>query len=172
MLYIVYPIYCIGGIYLTEYETLLSNAHKDHITVIENYPFASSRLKGLYSDNIIALNKDMKTETERKCVLAEELGHHYTSYGDITNMHNTTNRKQELHARHWAYRSQFDLVDLISAYKYGCRNRYELAEHLNITEDFLIDAINYYKTQYGLYAKVDRYVIYFEPLGVLELNIE
>ena len=75
-----------GGIYLTEYEKLLNSAHDENITVIENYSFKSNRIKGLYSDNVIALSKNIKTENERKCVLAEELGHHYTSSGNIIDM--------------------------------------------------------------------------------------
>lgn len=161
-----------GWVYLTEYEKLLNSAHKENITVIENYSFESNRIRGLYSDNVIALSKNIETEKERKCVLAEELGHHYTSTGNIIDMTNVSNRKQKYHARVVAYRRSFGLTELISAYKYGCRNRYEIAEHLNVTENFLIDAIAHYKTQYGLYTKVDNYLIYFEPLGILELNME
>lgn len=128
-------------------------------------------LKGFYLNGNIAIEKDM-TSTEKACVLAEELGHHYTTSGNILDQSITENRKQEHRARVWAYRRAFGLVDLISAYKYGCRNRYELAEYLNVTENFLIDAIDYYKTQYGLCTKADNYLIYFEPLGVLELNME
>lgn len=157
---------------MTEYENLLNSAHEDNITVIENYTFESNRIKGLYSDNVIALNKNIKTEKERKCVLAEELGHHYTSSGNIIDMNNVSNRKQEYHARVIAYRRTFGLTDLISAYKYGCRNCYEIADYLNVTESFLVDAIDHYKTKHGLYAKVDNYLVYFEPLGVLELNME
>lgn len=145
---------------MTEYEKLLNSAHKDNITVIENYTFESNRIKGLYSDNVIALSKDIKTERERKCVLAEEPGQHYTSSGNIIDMHSVSNRKQEYHARVMAYRNSFGLADIISAYKYGCRNRYEIAELLNVTESFLTDAIAHYKTQYGLYAKADNYLIY------------
>lgn len=161
-----------GVINLTEYEKLLDMAAHESISIDEAPPFSGTNIKGLYLDHHIAINKDMRTDAERSCVLAEELGHHYTTTGNILDQSITENRKQEHRARVWAYRRAFGLVDLISAYKYGCRNRYELAEYLNVTESFLIDAINYYKTQYGLYSKVDNYVIYFEPLGVLELNME
>lgn len=125
-------------------------------------------LKGLYVDGNIAIEKDM-TATEKACVLAEELGHHYTTYGDILDLSYAGNRKQERRARLWAYRRAFDLVDLISAYKHGCRNRFEIAEYLEITEQFFEDAINTYREKYGVYTKVDRYIVYFEPLGILEM---
>lgn len=156
---------------MTEYEKLLDDANKEDVTVIESYNFKSDRLKGLYCDGSIAINKELKTEPEKKCVLAEELGHHYTSSGNIIDIKNAENRKQEQRARAWAYRKTIGLSDLISAYKYGCRNQYELAEYLNVTESFLSDALMHYKSEYGLCAKIDNYIIYFDPLGVLELKV-
>lgn len=152
------------------YEDLLTEADMEGISVDENFPF-NSDLKGLYVDNNIALASSLKTTAEKTCILAEELGHHYTTAGDILNQNTTENRKQEHKARVWGYRKVLDLTDIVSAYKYGCANRYEIAEYLNVTESFLIDAIEHYKSQHGLYTKVDKYLIYFEPLGVLELNV-
>lgn len=125
-------------------------------------------LKGFYVDGNIAIKMDM-TSTEKACVLAEELGHHYTTVGNILDQSKAENRKQERRARLWAYRKMFDLIDLVSAYKYGCRNRYEVAEYLGVTEQFLEDALHTYKEKYGLYAKIDRYMICFEPLTVGEI---
>lgn len=125
-------------------------------------------LKGFYVNGNIAIERDM-TSTEKACVLAEELGHHYTTVGNILDQSKAENRKQERRARLWAYQKAFDLIDLVSAYKHGCRNRYEIAEYLEVTESFLQEALNTYKEKYGPYTKVDRYVVYFEPLGVLEL---
>ena len=152
------------------YEELLIEADAQGISVDENIPFKSN-LKGLYIDNNIALASSLNTSAEKACVLAEELGHHHTTVGDILNPNIVENRKQEHRARVWAYRNAIGLSDLISAYKRGCQNCYEIAEHLNITESFLTGAIEDYKAQYGLFTKVDNYIIYFEPLGVLELNM-
>lgn len=152
------------------YEELLIEATRQGISVDENFPFTSD-LKGLYVDNNIALASSLNTSAEKTCVLAEELGHHHTSAGNILDQSIAENRKQERRARVWAYRNALGLSDLIEAYKHGCRNRYELAEHLNITESFLSGAIDDYKAQYGLFTRVDNYMVYFEPLGVLELNI-
>lgn len=152
------------------YEELLIEADAQGISVDENIPFKSN-LKGLYIDNNIALASSLRTSAEKACVLAEELGHHHTTVGDILDQSIATNRKQEHRARVWAYRNALGLSDLISAYKRGCRNCYEIAEHLNITESFLIGAIEDYKAQYGLFTKIDNYIIYFEPLGILELNM-
>ena len=61
-------------------------------------------------------------------------------------------------------------MGIINAYKRGCRNRYEMAEYLDVDEQFLADALERYSLKYGKYVTVDNYIIYFNPLGVLELN--
>ena len=118
------------------YENLLDDANDSGITLDEKYTF-DSRLKGLYIDNNIALSSALETSAEKSCILAEELGHHYTSSGNIIDMSVVANRKQELHARAWAYNRLIGLYGIINAYRSGCRNGYEIAEHLNITEEFL-----------------------------------
>ena len=148
------------------YETLLFEADTQGLIVKEkNLKYNNGRIKG----NRIAIRKDISSTTEKACVLAEELGHHYTTVGNILDQSDASNRKQERRARLWAYRRAFDLIDLVSAYKYGCRNRYELAEYLEVTEQFLQDALDTYKEKYGLCTKVDKYVVFFEPLGILEV---
>lgn len=126
------------------------------------------RVKGLYSDNIIWINKIIPSDTEKACVLAEELGHYHTSAGDILDQTNLMNRKQEKRARTWAYKRLIPLSRIVEAYKAGVKNRYELADFLGVTELFIDEAINRYKEEYGLYASFGKYTIYFEPLGVLE----
>ena len=63
------------------------------------------------------------------------------------------------------------LHGIISARKAGCQSLSEVADHLDVTESFLQDALLCYKQKYGLYAILDNYVIFFEPvIGVCELN--
>lgn len=155
---------------MNKLELLEQEAYNDNIK-IHNFYLGEENLKGFYMDNNIALNTSINNSAERTCVLAEELGHHYTTVGNILDQSITENRKQEHRARVWAYRNALGLSDLIEAYKHGCCNRYELAERLNVTETFLLGAIEDYKAQYGLFTRVDNYVVYFEPLGILELNL-
>lgn len=49
------------------------------------------------------------TQTEKSCVLAEEIGRRYTTIGDILDQNDMNNRKQELRARLWAYNKQIGL---------------------------------------------------------------
>lgn len=153
-----------------EYEELLDLAKSQNIKVHEKYDFSGTRIKGLYCDGNIALSKDLHTEAEKKCVLAEELGHYETAVGDITNQSLTSNRKQELRGRLIAYNKMVGLMGFIDAYQHHCHNLHEMAEYLDVTDAFLSETIDCYRAKYGSYAKLDNYVVYFEPnIGVLEL---
>lgn len=155
-----------GGFHMS-YEELLIEVEEEGIMIFENNYIG--RLKGLYVDNTVTLNTNIETESERKCILAEELGHHHTSYGDIRDQSKIENRKQEQRARAWGYERLVGIIDLVNAFKHGVKNRYELAEYLNVTEEFIDEVIAHYKLKYGLFYKIDNYVLYFEPLSVLEV---
>jgi len=148
------------------YESLLEEASEQRLNVYERT--MSKRIKGLYGDNVIWINKRISTNAERYCVLAEEIGHHYTSFGDITNQEDIRNRKQELRARSWAFGHTVPLAKIVQAHKYGVRNKYELADFVGVTEEFLASSINRYQDKYGQTVNHEGYTICFEPLGVVE----
>jgi hypothetical protein len=151
-------------------EQLENDACKDGIEII-NYKFRNDTIKGIYCDGTVAINATVSTSTEKACILAEELGHYYTTTGNILDQSKPENRKQELHARLWAYNKQIGLRGLVDAYRSGCQNPYETAEHLGVTEEFLLDAVEAYRNKYGVCVEVDNYIIYFEPhLGVMEMK--
>ena len=151
------------------YENLLDEAVNDNLYVIENLTFDSNS-KGLISNDVIGLNKNIHTSKERACVLAEELGHYYTSVGCIVDLNDMSNSKQEQKARLWGYNKLIGLCGLIDAYKAGCRCRYEIADYLDVTETYLDEAVARYTSKYGTYTIIDNFVIYFIPnLGVMEL---
>ena len=125
--------------------------------------------KGLYKNNKIIIDSNIETSNEKACILAEELGHHFTTYGDIIDQSDIRNVKQELRARAWAYERLVRIVDLINAHKAGFKGRYELAEFLEIPEWFLVEAIEYYSNKYGTFYKLNNYIIYFSPsFGIME----
>ena len=73
------------------------------------------------------------------------------------------NRKQERKARLWAYNDLIGLRGLIDAYKHGCQNRYEIAEYLEVTDEFLEECITCYLNKYGVGVALDGYYITFIP---------
>jgi len=153
---------------VNKFEKLEDVAYQDDIDVL-NYRFESNNIKGLYCDGVIAIREDM-TIPEKTCTLAEELGHHETSVGNIIDMTSTANRKQERQARLWAYNKQIGLIGLVRAFEHGCQNRFEIAEYLEVTEEFLEECIECYRNKYGICKRVDNYVVYFIPqLSVMKL---
>lgn len=148
------------------YEDLLQEAENNGIIVKEK-PLKA--YKGRIKGNRIAIKKDLKNDIERRCVLSEELGHYHTTIGNILDQSDVNNRKQEKRARAWGYERLVGIIDLINAYKAGVSNRFELAEYLDVTEEFIEEVIVHYKLKYGLFYKIDNYVLYFEPLSVLEV---
>ena len=155
-------------IIINNYEKLIIEADQEGLTAKEA-PLQA--YDGRIKDNKIAIREDIPTQKQKACVLAEELGHHYTTVGDILDQDDVSNRKQELRARAWAYDKMIGLTGLIRAYKHGCRNRFEVAECLDVTEEFLEEGLEYYRNRYGICTKLDNYVIYFIPhLMVADMN--
>lgn len=161
---------------LTKLELLQEEALQHDIKV--TYASLPERIKGLYCEAcdispVIALNKHyIEDSKEETCIIAEELGHYYTSSGDLLDeaADMTVVRKQEEKARRWAAKRIISLNDIIRAYEYGARTRQEFAEYLETKEDFLCWAIEYYRKKYGIMKVVDfRYIIYFEPFGIMNM---
>lgn len=148
------------------YEQLIHEAIENQVDFAEYN--LSPKIKGLYADDTIWINKNIDTTIEKACVLAEELGHYHTTVGDILNQSNIVNRKQELNARSWAYRKLIPLNKIITAHCAAIHNRYELADYLNVTEHFLDEALIWYRNKYGTSVSVEGYMVSFEPLGVIE----
>jgi len=149
------------------YEALLNEAQHQGVDVHEKS--MSSRIKGLYADGVVWINCRISRASKKTCILAEELGHHHTSAGNIMDLTDIRNRKQELRAREWAYRRLVPLEKIVEAYRAGVSNRHELAEYLGVTEEFLQAALKRYREKYGTYAMVDKHIVYFDPLAVAEL---
>ena len=143
-----------------EYEALLVEADNEGLTVKEMpMRYNNGRIKG----NRIAIRKDIDTSAEKTCILAEELGHHHTSVGDILDMSDSGNRKQERQARLWGYNKLIGLSGLIKSFEAGCQNRFEVAEYLGVTEEYLCECLNTYRDKYGVGVTVDDYYIMFIP---------
>ena len=148
------------------FEQLLTAADQEGLLVKEQ-PLTEH--DGLIRGRRVAIRQKITTQKEKSCVLAEELGHYYTSSGNILDQTKIENRKQEYRARLYGYNLKIGLTGLIRAYEAGCRNLYEMAEYLDATEEYLMEAIDCYKSKYGLCTSIDNYIIYFEPLAVIKL---
>lgn len=142
------------------YEQLLTAADQAGLLVKEQPLHMHD---GLISGNRIAIRKDIETQVKKSCVLAEEIGHYCTSSGDILDLSNSGNRKQELRARIWAYNKLIGLKGIIRCYEHRCHSFSDMSELLDVTEEFLSDALEYYRKKYGVCVIYNQYVVYFEP---------
>lgn len=150
------------------YEELLKEADSIGLIVKEK-PLQSG--DGRIFKNRIAVRRNIPTQKEKSCVLAEELGHHYTTAGNILNQSSANNRRQEIIARTWAYNKMIGLIGIIKSYEHGCRNKHEISEYLGVTEEFLDEALERYRQKYGERAIVDNYTVCFEPaLAVIKMG--
>lgn len=150
------------------YEELLIDADNAGIVVKEKKLNSSD---GRVWNNRVAIRRSIPTSIEKSCVLAEEIGHYYTSSGDITRLDNEIAQKQEHQARLYGYNLKIGLIGIIKAYQHGCRNLFEMADFLDVTEEYLSKALDCYKGKYGRCVTFDNYAIYFEPcLGILDMS--
>ena len=118
------------------YDELLTEASNYNLIVKEKPLIAN---KGRIKGDKVAIKKDIPTLTEKSCVLAEELGHYHTTSGDILNIEDIRNKKQEIKARIWAYNKQIGLIGIIKCHERGCQSKAEMAEYLEVTEDIMDD---------------------------------
>jgi len=127
---------------------MMKLAHNEGIRV-EYWDFRSP-IEGLYVVSpghppIIGIsNKLFENGPKFRCVLAEELGHHFTTVGEVL-------PKKYFHYRDRLYVSQAEYRALKWAAKYlmpgkevqkvvkrGCRQTWELAEYFNVTKEMVV----------------------------------
>jgi len=147
------------------YEALTEEAELIGIMIKERPLKAND---GRINGDKILIRQNMP-DCKKACVLAEELGHYYTTVGDISDQSVVSHQKQERTARLWAYNKMITLDKLVAAKEAGCRNGYEVAEYLEVTEEFFYEAINCYQAKYGKGFQKDEYLILFEPFNIYKL---
>ena len=150
---------------MTRYETLQEEVRSQAITLreAEDLPRVCRGLYVRYTGRrpMIVLNRRM-TAAEKRCVCAEELGHHHTSGGDLTNACPIEYGRQERRARKWSVHHILSLDTLAEAYLRH-DDPFELADALDVTVEYLNQAIQYYRDAYGVFLRTDRYLIQFLP---------
>ena len=108
---------------MTRYEELLEEAEKAGVKVLE---ISMNAFDGLYANGVIFINTDLETNAEKTCVLAEELGHHYTVVDNIIDQRDGWNRHEEAIGRRYAYRRLLGFDQLIAAYRRCAADLYEM----------------------------------------------
>lgn len=147
---------------MSRYEQLLTE--NEHIKIRDTHSLPDG-YSGFYNDGIILIDKNLP-ETRKAEVLYEELAHHKLTYGNILDQSKWINRKFESYARRHGYEAALPLRIIVEAHHYGVSNLYELAEYVQLSEEHVLEILEYYKTKHGLTTRYGKYVIQFEPLRV------
>lgn len=128
-------------------QQLFVVAENEKITV--EYLRLKSPIKGFYCKEpdclpFIGLDHSLHADRRRhRCVMAEELGHHFTSSGDsIAKRHYSTQDrltidKIEYKALRWAANYLVPENGLLDAITSGIEELWELAEEFDVTEEMM-----------------------------------
>ncbi|EMG9622364.1 hypothetical protein V5420_001618 [Listeria monocytogenes] len=120
------------------------------------------KLFGVINRNVVHLNPTL-TEIEARCTIVEEAKHWKYTVGDITKYDSINDIKQEKFARRKAHNYLINLDDLVLCYELGITTYYEASIFLNVTEQFLLEAIENFREKYGLMYDTGKYIINFGP---------
>lgn len=146
-------------------ETLIQH---DYIEVREA-DVLPDNLDGVWLGDLILIKRGL-SDREKAGILFEELAHHKLTYGDIADYSIFNNRKFENYARRHGFISAVPLCEIVEAYNYGVRNLYELSEYLQLSEEYILKAIEQYKKIYGIGTHYGEFSITFDPLRVYKLH--
>lgn len=157
---------------IDSFDTLLLEVEEKGL-IVDDEADLPPTIMGAYvkskNADVILINKNIKSIIEKRMIMAEEIGHYFTTYGDISNQENTYSRKLEKIARRWAYERLVSVDLLVEAFEKGITDKFELADFLNVSERFLDYAVGYYKHKHGDYCTAGNYKVYFDPLRVTKL---
>ncbi|GKQ42954.1 hypothetical protein RD055328_08770 [Companilactobacillus sp. RD055328] len=116
-----------------------------------SYEFESmpKRLGGLVEGEEVTINSNRSIEKQTEA-LAEEIAHYETSTGNILNLKDIKNSKQEYQARRRSCFLLLDLDSLTACSDVGIDTPQELADYFEVSIEFLWKTIENYRTKYGL----------------------
>ena len=132
-------------------EDLFSLAEKEKI-LVRFFSLPADLLGAYYhtSDKkpVIILHNKLKSNRKLlRCILAEELGHHFTTSYNLLAFARAglyDRNKCEHKAIWWATKYLVPLNELIAAANSGLFSTWELAEHFNVTERFMWTSLRLY----------------------------
>lgn len=146
------------------YEELLDLAHENKRLKVKEVDFEGDC--GYYSDECVLLSRE-STFAKKTEILAEEIGHHDTTVGNIVGQSTVSDIKQEKRARIKGYSYVLPISRIVKALLNYCISLQDMSEYLGVGEEYICESLDYYKSKYGLYYECKDYTLFFEPLGVI-----
>lgn len=153
---------------MNNYNRLIKIAESLNLDVIDNFEFEYEKQKGCIVDQAITLSKNIKTESEKTCILAEEIAHYKVNYGDITNLKLQINKNRELRAHKYAIQMLVPFMDIVRAVikLQDEASIYSVALELGVTESFLKESIDLYQRIYSGSFDYCGYHVQISPFRV------
>lgn len=146
-----------GKSILSQFELLIIQAQAEGAEIIE-LPLRSGAEYAKYVDGYIGINANL-SDTIKYELIAEEVGHHRKTYGNITDKSDIRNLKLENIARREGFKILLDPHDFLEPLKSGARNLYEFSEHLDISEKTLRNILDDWKKIYGMGITIGDYYL-------------
>ena len=129
-----------------ELDKLYSIADKENIPIINHKMKNKAIICEIDKEYYIGLNySNFDNSREEKEILAEELGHYYCNALYDINSDEETIRKKEYRAHKWAFSTLAPASSLLKLEEEGCQYSYQVAEALDVSEELVNTAYNYYK---------------------------
>ena len=118
--------------------------------------FDTKEVESFSIPNVVVLNKKkLRTSKDVKVHLAHELGHCKTgSFYNINTLE--TRERMEYRADRWAIKKLIPFSELIAALDSGITELWELAEHFNVTEDYIEKAKILYEAKLIEFQEIEE----------------
>lgn len=149
-----------------EYERLMKSYHELSFEEVSCLP---PKLDGLLVDKTIYLRDDLHPH-EKNAILGEEIGHFFTTSGRVTDYRDMYQFKNEVKGRRAGFEMTMPLEKLIECCELGLKNVYEVAEHLELPEEYIWAALKHYEVKYGNTVIIDQCRIVFNPLSITKVQ--
>ena len=125
--------------------------------------------KGLYYDGVVYLNPN-QSEEELTSTIAEEIGHHLTSSGNIVLQNDLQARQQEQKARDVGNMLVVTLEDIVNCYNANLATSNECADYLNLKVSTFETAIEVYREKYPSGTWYQNYFLNFKETGQIQIK--
>ena len=125
-------------------------AHKEKLNLIDYKMKPKARIIDSY---IFMDYSQIHTQTEEKCVLAEELGHYYYDAYYTMSSSQTDIDRAEYKALKWKSLSCVPLKSILRCFYNGIYNLYDIAEELQVEPNMVDFAYQYYTNNGKLFTE-------------------
>lgn len=149
---------------MDRYEMMLDKISSE-LPVIEGDLEKLTGFTGLYRNGRVYLDKN-KRINEKVVLLAEEYGHHKRTVGNIVNCRDPRAWKEEWKARRFAVEKIVSLDDLLNCALNDCHNKYDCADFLDVTPEFIEESLIHYFNKYGTTHYHRNYQFFFDSESI------